>query len=152
MRVAVYADLEYAGDPAAVYAREAFALFAAALREHVDALVLVGRLDSAAPTTGLDRLRSDVAFAALPHYASLAHPWRAAIAGARSLRTCSRVLGDVDAVWLLGPHPLSVAFAVMALGRRRRVVLGVREDLPAYVRLRRPGRRGLELAARALEA
>jgi glycosyltransferase involved in cell wall biosynthesis len=152
MRVAVYADLEYVGDPAAVHAREAFALFAAALRDHVDALVLVGRLDSAAPTTGLDRLRSDVAFAALPHYASLDRPWQAAVAGARSLRTFSRVLGEVDAVWLLGPHPLALAFAMMALGRRRRVVLGVREDLPAYVRLRRPGRRGLQLAARALEA
>jgi glycosyltransferase involved in cell wall biosynthesis len=152
MRVAIYADLEYAADAEAVYAREAFALFAAALRDHVDTVVLVGRLDSDARTAGLDRLRSDVEFVALPHYPSLARPWRAAIAGVRSVRTFNRVLGEVDAVWLLGPHPLALMFAVMSRVRRRRVVLGVREDLPTYVRLRRPGRHDLQLAACALEA
>jgi glycosyltransferase involved in cell wall biosynthesis len=41
---------------------------------------------------------------------------------------------------------------VLALARRRRVVLGVRQDLPRYVRSRRPGRRVLHLAADAMDA
>jgi len=152
MRIAVYADLEYAADAEAVYAREAFALFAAGLRDHVDAVMLVGRLDATASTAGLDRLRRDVAFTPLPHYSSLASPLRVAVAGVQSLRTFNRVLDEVDAVWLLGPHPFALAFAVMSLARGRRVVLGVREDLPAYVRLRRPGRLDLQFVAHALEA
>jgi glycosyltransferase involved in cell wall biosynthesis len=40
----------------------------------------------------------------------------------------------------------------MAAARGKRVVLGVRQDLPAYVRNRRPGRRMMIAAASALEA
>jgi glycosyltransferase involved in cell wall biosynthesis len=53
---------------------------------------------------------------------------------------------------LLGPHPLAVAFALLAAARGKRVVLGVRQDLPAYVRNRRPGRRMMIAAASLLEA
>jgi glycosyltransferase involved in cell wall biosynthesis len=63
-----------------------------------------------------------------------------------------RVLGEVDGVWLLGPHPLSLAFALLAALRGRSVTLGVRQDIVAYARNRHPGRRSFELAARVLEA
>lgn len=69
----------------------------------------------------------------------------------RSMRRFWRVLEDVDAVWLLGPHPLSVAFAALAALRRRRVALGVRQDLPSYVRTRHPDRRLIHLSALLLE-
>jgi glycosyltransferase involved in cell wall biosynthesis len=54
-------------------------------------------------------------------------------------------------VWLLGPHPLALAFALLAGLRRRRVVIGVRQDLPAYTRHRHPRRPALWIAAWALE-
>src|ERR687884_698416 len=47
----------------------------------------------------------------------------------------------VDAVWLLGPHPLAPPFAALAALRGRRVALGVRQDFPAYVRSRHPASR-----------
>ena len=58
----------------------------------------------------------------------------------KSLAAFWRGLGELDAVWLLGPHPLVIAFAFMALLRRKRVVLGVRQDLPTYTRTRHPDR------------
>jgi glycosyltransferase involved in cell wall biosynthesis len=57
----------------------------------------------------------------------------------------------VDAVWLLGPHPLAIAFALLAALRRRGVALGVRQDWPALVRNRHPGRRWVHVVADLLE-
>jgi glycosyltransferase involved in cell wall biosynthesis len=70
---------------------------------------------------------------------------------ARSLGRFWRVLRDVDTAWLLGPYALSILFAGLAALRRRRVALGVRQDLPRYVRSRHPDRRWVHLAADVLE-
>jgi glycosyltransferase involved in cell wall biosynthesis len=151
MRAAVYSDVEYRYAGGVLSVEETFAVFAAGLRDWLDGVVLVGRHDIR-PEPHPYRLRSDVEFAALPHYASLARPLSAVAAMARSLRRFWRVLDDVDVVWLLGPHPLAVAFAVLTLARRRRLVLGVRQDMPAHMRARHPDRRWPYLAAIALEA
>ena len=50
-----------------------------------------------------------------------------------------RSLDSSDAVFSLGPYPHAIALALIALIRRRRLVLGVRQDFPAYVRHRHPG-------------
>ena len=46
----------------------------------------------------------------------------------------------VDAVWLFGPHPLALLFALTARAAKVPVVLGVRQDYPRYVAGRLPGR------------
>jgi glycosyltransferase involved in cell wall biosynthesis len=69
-----------------------------------------------------------------------------------SIRRFWRVLDDVDVVWVLGPYPLAIVFALLARLRRRAVVLGVRQDLPEYVRARRTRRRALLGVAIALDA
>jgi glycosyltransferase involved in cell wall biosynthesis len=69
----------------------------------------------------------------------------------RSVGRFWRALDDVDAVWLLGPHPLCLALAALATLRGRRVALGVRQDLPTYVRSRHPGRPLVRLAGDILE-
>jgi glycosyltransferase involved in cell wall biosynthesis len=61
------------------------------------------------------------------------------------------VLGQVDAVWLVGSYFVSFVFAAIAALRGKRVVLGVRQDLPQYARGRHPGRRSIHLVADALE-
>ena len=106
----------------------------------------MGRL---APEEGRSHYRvpDGVGFLALPHYARLSRPWTAVGAMARSLRRFWRLLGDVDVVWLLGPHPLAILFVLAAALRRKRVVLGVRQDFPQHMRTRHPGNRGI-LAAR----
>ncbi|MEA2350495.1 MAG: hypothetical protein QOG86_1436 [Thermoleophilaceae bacterium] len=150
MRLAVYTDYVYRREGDAVYAERAFALFLAALAEHVDRLVIVGRLD---PRSGAShyRLPDAVEFVALPHYSSLVNVRESVPAMVRSLGRFWRVLRDVDAAWLLGPYALSVLFAWLTALRGRRVALGVRQDLPRYVRSRHPGRRWVHLAADTLE-
>jgi glycosyltransferase involved in cell wall biosynthesis len=69
----------------------------------------------------------------------------------RSLGRFWKLLPQIDVVWLLGPHPLCLAFAALAAVRRKRVALGVRQDFPTYVRTRHPGKRLVHLAGDLLE-
>ena len=150
MRLAVFSDIVYRRGPdGSLTTDEAFALFAARLAGHAERLVLVGRLDPA-PGELPQRLPAGAELAGLPFYADLSAV--GALGGlARALTGLWRSLDGVDTVWLLGPHPLALALIPMALLRRRRVALGVRQHLPAYVRARRPGRRSLLALALALE-
>jgi glycosyltransferase involved in cell wall biosynthesis len=150
VRLGVYTDYTYRRVGGRVYAERAFALFLASLRGSFDRLVLVGRLsaDAASPRYPVG---DDVELVALPYYPRLSEPLRVLPALARSLVTFWRALPGMDTVWLLGPHPLAIAFAWLAAARRKRVVLGVRHDSLPYVRGRHPGRRGLLTAAAVLE-
>lgn len=153
LRVAVYTDAVYRRVDGRVYADETFSVFAARLRPQVARLLLVGRSPTAtgagAPRGG-NLLPDDVELLPLPHYSSLVSP-RSLPPLVRSVRLFWRALDDLDAVWLLGPHPLALTFALVARLRHRRVVLGVRQDLLAYARDRRAGSRAVWVAAGLLE-
>lgn len=150
MRFAVYTDYKYRHDSTGVYAEKAFTLFLARLADEFDGLVLLGRLDPR-PGRWHYRLPPSLSFVPLPWYPSLARPLTAAPAMLRSIRRFWRALDDVDGVWLLGPHLLSLAFLLIAVARRKRVLLGARQDLPRYVANRHPDRRTLQVAAQVLE-
>ncbi|MEA2470159.1 MAG: hypothetical protein QOE38_1158 [Thermoleophilaceae bacterium] len=150
MRLAAYTDYVYKQRDGQVYAQRAFALFLARLGGEVESLAITGRLDPG-PGVSYYRLPPEVVFVPLPHYASLASPWRALPAMARSLGRFWRLLDRVDAAWLLGPYPLSFVFVLLAALRRRRVFLGVRQDWPTYVRSRHPSSRGLQAVAWLME-
>jgi len=149
VRLAVYSDHWYRPRPDGLYADRALVLFLAAVARKLERMVLVGQLDPDLPRAHY-RVPDALEFEALPPYPSLLHP-RALVAMARSVGRFWRVLDRVDAVWLLGPHPLCIVFAALAALRRRRVTLGVRQDLPVYARSRHPGRRAVHLAADLLE-
>lgn len=151
MRLAVYTDYTYKQDSFGVSGERAFVRFMTGLRPLVERLVLVGRLD---PDPGRSHypLGEDVEFVGLPYYASLTRPLEVVRSFAGSARRFWRVLDDVDTVWLLGPYAHTIGFVIVALGRGRRVVLGVRQDLPRYVRSRHPDKRWMHLAADGLEA
>jgi glycosyltransferase involved in cell wall biosynthesis len=138
VRLAVYSDYRYhrAGD--ALYAEIEFALFVDALASRME-VVLVGRLDPS-PASGRYEITRQAGFLALPYYPSMSRPLRALRRMVPALGRFWRALDDLDAVWLLGPHPLAVAFAAIAALRRRRVILGVRQDYVRYVRARYPRR------------
>lgn len=141
----------YRRDGRAVYAERAFALFVSRLGEGLERLTLLGRVDPR-PGRSHYELPAHTEFVPLPYYPSLARPLSAAPAMVRSLGTFWRALREVDAVWLLGPSPLTVVFALLAGVRGRTVVLGVRQDLPRYARSRHPGRRSMLAAAVLLES
>jgi glycosyltransferase involved in cell wall biosynthesis len=150
MRLAVYTDYVYRRVDGVVYAERAFALFLAALSVHVERLRLIGRL---APDGGQTRyaLPGELELAGLPHYDSLANPAQALRSLLGSIRRMWSALDDVDVVWILGPYPHAVLLTLVALARRKPVVIGVRQDWPSYVRMRRPGRRWMHLSADLLE-
>ena len=152
MRLAVFADFGYRRDDGGgLHAEESFAVFIAGLGRWCDEVTLVGRLDPE-PGTWRHPLPDGTRVAGLPFYGSLARPRDALRAMGGALRRWWQVLGEVDAVWVTGPHPLGVLFVLLAWLRGRRVALGVRQDLPAYVRNRRGDRPALVAAALVLEA
>lgn len=150
MRLAVYTDYAYRRQGGTVYAERAFAKFLVALAGRLDEMVLVGRLN---PEPGRSHypLPPEIRFVPLPYYRAASRPLSVAVPALRSLRRFWRALDGVEGVWLLGPGPLQLAFAALALVRRRRVTLGVRQDTMAYIRSRHPGRRLLHLAALLVE-
>jgi glycosyltransferase involved in cell wall biosynthesis len=151
MRLAVYTDYTYRRVAGQIYAERAFALFLARLGDELERVVILGKVDDS-PGPARYPLPPGTGFVALPYYATLTRPRAALVAMARSLAAFWRVLGDVDGVWLLGPHPLALAFAVLAFARRKSVALGVRQDFPRYVRARNPDRRWTHGVADLLEA
>jgi glycosyltransferase involved in cell wall biosynthesis len=150
MRVAAYTDYVYRRQGNAIFAERAFALFMARLGSEVERLTILGRLEPQ-PGTGPYELPAHVDFVPLPHYPDLSHPLRVARATLGSLRAFWSTLSSVDVVWLLGPHPLGLLFAVLAGIRRRRIVLGVRQDTVEYARTRHPNRRSARMALLALD-
>ena len=149
LRVAVYADNWYRPTDDGIYADRSLVLFIAGVAAAAEHTVLLGQLDPDLPRAHY-RVPDQIEFVGLPSYPSMLSP-RAPLAMLGSLRRFWRVLGDVDVVWLLGPHPLCLAFAALAALRRKRVALGVRQDFPTYVRTRHPGRRLVHLLGDLLE-
>jgi glycosyltransferase involved in cell wall biosynthesis len=151
VRLAVYTDYSYRQQAGVVYGERAFVLFLEQLKASFAQLVIVGRVD---PEPGRSHypIAEGTDFVGLPHYSSLTRPVSALIPILRSLKSFWRTLDAVDAVWLLGPHGLALPFALLAALRRKRIALGVRQDLPRYVQSRHPGRRWIHLSALVLEA
>lgn len=150
LRLLVFEDSVYRCEHGRVSTDRAFLHFALHLREHVQQVEVLGRLDPR-PGRSCYPLPDEVGFVPLPHYASLASP-STVPALLRSLGTAWSALGRADVAWLMGPHPVALVMAAVAPLRGTRVVLGVRQDLPAYARHRHPDRRWTHLAADLLEA
>jgi glycosyltransferase involved in cell wall biosynthesis len=118
----------------------AFLLFACEVGGHFDGVVLFGRTVRSA--TAADYvLPSGVDLVELPHYSKLDRLGQVARASIGTARSMWRGLAKVDVVWVLGPHPFSLILVPMALLRRRKVVLGVRQNTMGYYRARLPSSR-----------
>lgn len=150
-RIAVYTDYRYRRARGRVYAERAFALFLVHLAGCVDRLVIVGKVDPR-PGDSHYELSGEVGFVELPYYEALTQPRAVLSVTLRSLTRFWRLLAEVDGVWLLGPHPLAIAFAGLAMLRGKSITLGVRQDFRRYVRARHPGHRWVWLAGDLLEA
>jgi glycosyltransferase involved in cell wall biosynthesis len=150
VRLAVYLDYVHRRDAGGVYAPRAFALFVAGLREQFERVTVIGRVDPE-PGRSHYRISDGIGFVEMPHYASAVDALGLASALPLALRCWETVLRDVDVVWVLGPQGLALPLALLALVRGKRVVLGVRQDLPAYARSRHPHRRAVHAAAHVLD-
>jgi glycosyltransferase involved in cell wall biosynthesis len=122
-----------------------FMLFAAAVAEHFDGLTVFGRRASDRPPVD-HLLPAGTDFVALPDYGSLLEIRRFAAALPAAARRMWRGLDGCDVIWIFGPHPLALLLALQALVKRKRVVLGVRQDSVAYFRSRLSGSAGTAAA------
>jgi glycosyltransferase involved in cell wall biosynthesis len=113
----------------------------------------MGRVDPE-PGRAPYAIPDDVDFAPLPHYPSLHHVVGVVRAVPETRRAVRRAIEDVDVVWAIGPHPMSIPVARIGLRAGKRVVLGVRQHFPDYVRHRLPSARWRPAlaAAHVLEA
>jgi glycosyltransferase involved in cell wall biosynthesis len=152
-RLGIYFELPFRRDEDGFSTHVPFVRFVLALRPHFDRLVLIGRVDPE-PGRGPYAVPDKVEVAPLPHYASLGDTTGILSTLPATLRAIWGSLGRVDAVWVIGPVPTSIPVAVLGLARKKRVVLGVRRDLPRYVSHRLGGRRWAPalVAAYVLEA
>jgi glycosyltransferase involved in cell wall biosynthesis len=139
-RLGIYLELPFRRDKGGFSTHIPFIRFVSALRTYFDGLVLIGRVD---PEPGREHyaVPDDVEVAALPHYASLKDTGGILSTFPATLRAIWGALGRVDAVWVIGPVPTSIPVAVLGLARKKRLVLGVRRNLPLYVRHRLGGKR-----------
>jgi glycosyltransferase involved in cell wall biosynthesis len=137
-RLGIYVDDVYRVDPGArsrISTDRAFLLFACEVGSRFERLVLFGRA-MASPAPADYVLPPDVELVALPHYESL-HRLTQVVRGAvRTAIAMWRGLGRVDSVWVFGPHPFALLLVALATVRRKKVILGVRQDTLAYFRAR----------------
>jgi glycosyltransferase involved in cell wall biosynthesis len=151
LRLAVYTDHLFWRDGDELYADRAFPLFVARMGRMVERLVLIARVDPV-PGRSHYRMPAGTEVEPMPWVESMSRPRDLLRMLFGSLLRFWRVLGDVDAVWLVGSYVNSLPFAMLALARGRRVVLGIRQDLPSYARGRHPKRRWIHFAADALDS
>jgi glycosyltransferase involved in cell wall biosynthesis len=150
LRLGVYADFSYRVDGDVVSAEFPFSRFIEGLAPHCERLVVIGRLD---PTPGSFPYPLRAAeYVPLPYYRSGADLGAVLRAVPVSVRRFWRAVDGLDVVWVLGPNPpQALLFALLAKLRRRRVVLGVRQNLPELIRHRRAGQPVVIAAAYLLE-
>ena len=118
-----------------------FLRFAAEVAGHFDGFVVFARVVGSTDADDRLLLPEDVEVVELPDFGGLRRLVRLTGAAIGTTRAFWRGVGRVDVVWTFGPHPLELLLVGVARLRRRRVVLGVRQDSPRYFRARMPSRR-----------
>lgn len=129
------------GDLEVTVADYPFLLFACEVGGAFESLTFFGRSAPADTTGEFAHLPGRPNLVKLPHYDDLRQLGRLLRSTRGTLRAFAAGLDRVDIVWIVGPHPFSLPFALQALRRRKRVVLGVRQDTLRYYRSRMPSRR-----------
>jgi glycosyltransferase involved in cell wall biosynthesis len=142
-RLGIYVDDVYrvaGGTEPRISTDRAFLIFACEVGASFEGCVLFGR--TVHSSTQADYvLPRGVGLVELPHYRSLSHVGEVIATVPRTLVAMWKGLRRVDTVWIFGPHVFAVLLVGLSLLRRKRVVLGVRQDTMAYHRSRLPGRR-----------
>jgi glycosyltransferase involved in cell wall biosynthesis len=141
VRLGVYSDIRYRSDGEGLSTHQAFVGFVTALPPRVSEIVLFGRLDPEPGRSHYAIPDAGVRFVRLPHYPNVRAVGGQLRALRRTVAIFSRELESLDAVWIFGPHPVALALAAVARRRGKPLVLGVRQDYPAYIANRLPSRR-----------
>jgi glycosyltransferase involved in cell wall biosynthesis len=130
-RLGVYVDAVYqladAGQGRRISTDRSFLLFVSEVGDRFDALVVFGRTVPGGDAAEYV-LPDGVELVALPHYSNLRQITEVLTGLGGTAVGFWRGLARVDVVWAFGPHPLAVLLICLAVARRKRVVLGVRQN------------------------
>jgi glycosyltransferase involved in cell wall biosynthesis len=131
-----------------------FFRFVSEVAASFDSFVVFARVVGTDATSERSCLPQRTEVVQLPDYGSLRRLHAVAGAAVRTGSSFWRGLSGVDVVWVFGPHPFELMIVLVAKLRRRRVVLGVRQDTPEYFRARLPSPRWKPVlaAVRAMDA
>lgn len=141
MRLGVYSDLRFwRDDEGRLATNRAFIRFVTGMTAETDEIVIFGRLSPDAGVAPYPVEEQGVRFVALPWYPRVSAIRAMISCLRRSAGIFSAQLDHVDAVWLFGPHPVTVLFALIARRRGIPIFLGVRQDYPTYIANRLPSR------------
>ncbi len=139
MRLGVYSDMVFRRDGRTLSAGHAFISFITGLPPRVDEVVVFGRLDPRDGRMPYPLPPRGVRFVPLPYYRRVTSLGAVAASLPRACSAFRAELPRLDAVLVFGPHPVALAFALLARAHRKPLVLGVRHDYPEYIRGRLPG-------------
>jgi glycosyltransferase involved in cell wall biosynthesis len=118
-----------------------FLAFVCEVAEEFESLHVFARIVGPGAAEAQPLLPPETGVVRLPDYGSLSRLGSVARAGFGTIGSFWRGLSRVDTVWAFGPHPFQLLLVVLAAARGKRVVLGVRQDTPAYFRARLPSPR-----------
>jgi glycosyltransferase involved in cell wall biosynthesis len=118
-----------------------FLRFVRAVGEQYGSLTVFARTVATGEADPRLLLPAGVHIVDLPDYGNLRRLPAVAKASVRTSVAFWRGLDEVDTVWAFGPHPFELLLVLLAGLRRKRIVLGVRQDTPAYFRSRLPNAR-----------
>ena len=124
-----------------------FLTFVCGVAEEFERLEVFARVEPTEDADSRIALPEGTGLVQLPAYGSLLNLAAVVRAALGTARAFWRGMDRVDVVWAFGPHPFEILLVLIALARRRRVVLGVRQDTPQYFRARAPNRRWRPLIA-----
>ena len=116
-------------------------VFLAEVGRHFASVELFGRVEADGQLDHFVPLPPELRLVELPDYGDLLQLTRVLKATGGTLGRFWRRLSGLDVVLVFGPHPLGLLLAALALARRKRVVLGVRQDTLAYFGARLPSSR-----------
>jgi glycosyltransferase involved in cell wall biosynthesis len=126
-----------------------FLIFVAEVGRRFDRTLVFGR-HAGTQSQGFVPLPDGLELLPLPSYSNLRDVRNVLRAGLGTARAFWTGLDDVDTVWCFGPHPYGVLLALFAVARRKRVVLGVRQDPIRYFAIRSKSSLWSRAAARVL--
>jgi glycosyltransferase involved in cell wall biosynthesis len=118
-----------------------FFRFVAEVGARFDAFAVFARVVDEGGADVRSLLPAETRVVRLPDYGSLRRLGGVVGAALGTGRAFWRGLAYVDVVWAFGPHPYELLLVTLASLRGKRVVLGVRQDTPAYFRSRLPSAR-----------
>jgi glycosyltransferase involved in cell wall biosynthesis len=138
-RLGIYVDDVYRVDAESITVDRAFLLFACEVGARFESCALFGRTVHSGPPADYV-IPPGVRLVELPAYQDLFHLGDVLRAAPGTVISMWRGLRHVDTIWVFGPHPFALVLVLLAAIRRKRTVLGVRQNTLGYYRSRLPSR------------